>query len=928
MNKKMIFSVLLSGAVAGSSLPLAVTANASDVVYGTMEIPYSEFYSSEGINGVDTVSSATTNKWKNENLVAGTYSVETEDGGGDILGVKYYVAVSENDLAQLDESYHFEKVDEVPQAYKNVTVENGKAVFSEVVGNTTKEENTVTMNTNMPWGDYVLDVSGLNNSGGTSEFGTIYGIVIKTDDGSKYGMRHLENIWRDEIAWSSGIKKSEPHGNVFKYEHYESLMGKTIKEVTYITDTGYHTINVDLYVPVKFEGSVEIENADINTGSTSFTTTGFPEDYEKTYFVAGNGQFSVEDGVINYQVEFPGSYTLTVSDGKGKYADVSTSFVISTDDMPVQFDGEKLVPADSASQEDFDAFIRNISAVTVDEKTYSASGRGGVKIISNDGTVIEDASARGTAVFEEYKTYDMTVNAVGYNNPVSFSFTKSLIYGIMNVPYGEFYKGEGIDGVDTVSSATTNKWKNENLVKGTYSVETENGGGDILGVRYYVALSKATFDALGENNYNFEPVEEIPTAYKLITIENDEVVFSNVVGDTTEEQKEVSLSTEMAWGDYVLDVSGLNNSGGTSDFGTIYGVILETAEGDKYGMRHLENIWRDEIAWSSGIKKSEPHGNIFKYEQYVGLMGQTLTGITFITETGYHTVPVNIYIPVKFENTVEIADCSIKDIATTFTTTGFPEDYEKTYFVSGNGQFSVEDGTINYKVQFPGSYSLEISDAKGKYAAVNTSFVISTDDMPAKFDGEKLIPADNASQEDFDAFIRNISAVTVDENTYSAKGKRGLKLINDDGTIIIDAVFRDVPVFAEDKPYHIAVTATGYNNTLEFVLNDDTKQEESSEPSEISEVSEMSEVSENSEKSEVSQVSEISQISQNSEVSQISEISPNSQTSTNDNNNNSNANSNSNAVNTGSADFALTAVLMAVISALATIFSFKKKKYN
>ena len=529
MNKKMIFSVLLSAAVAGSSLPLAVTANAFEVVYGTMEIPYSEFYSSEGIDGVDTVSSATTNKWKNENLVKGTYSVETENGGGDILGVKYFVAVNSDDLAQLDESYHFEKVDEVPQAYKNVTVENGKAVFSEVVGNTTKEENKVTMNTNMPWGDYVLDVSGLNNSGGTSEFGTIYGIVIKTDDGSKYGMRHLENIWRDEIAWSSGIKKSEPHGNVFKYEQYESLMGKTIKEVTYITDTGYHTINVDLYVPVKFEGSVEIENADINTGSTSFTTTGFPEDYEKTYFVAGNGQFSVEDGVINYQVEFPGSYTLTVSDGKGKYADVSTSFVISTDDMPVQFDGEKLVPADSASQEDFDAFIRNISAVT------------------------------------------------------------------------------------------------------------------------------------------------------------------------------------------------------------------------------------------------------------------------------------------------------------------------------------------------------------------------------------------------------------VDENTYSAKGKRGLKLINEDGTIIIDAVFRDVPVFAEDKPYHIAVTATGYNNTLEFVLNDDTKQEESSEPSEISEVSEMSEVSENS---EVSQVSEISQISQNSEVSQISEISPNSQTSTNDNNNNSNANSNSNAVNTGSADFALTAVLMAVISALATIFSFKKKKYN
>ena len=88
MSKKTVLAFLLSAAVIGSSVPLTVTANASDVVYGTMEIPYSEFYSSEGIDGVDTVSSATTSKWKSENLVKGTYSVETENGGGDILGVK------------------------------------------------------------------------------------------------------------------------------------------------------------------------------------------------------------------------------------------------------------------------------------------------------------------------------------------------------------------------------------------------------------------------------------------------------------------------------------------------------------------------------------------------------------------------------------------------------------------------------------------------------------------------------------------------------------------------------------------------------------------------------------------------------------------------------------------------------------------------
>ena len=82
-----------------------------------------------------------------------------------------------------------------------------------------------------------LENIGLLHACCTLFFGTIYGIVLKTDDGSEYGMRHLENIWRDQIAWSSGIKTVESHGNTLKYAQYESLMGKTIKEVTYITDT-------------------------------------------------------------------------------------------------------------------------------------------------------------------------------------------------------------------------------------------------------------------------------------------------------------------------------------------------------------------------------------------------------------------------------------------------------------------------------------------------------------------------------------------------------------------------------------------------------------------------------------------------------------------------------------------------------------------
>ena len=57
--------------------------------------------------------------------------------------------------------------------------------------------------------------------------------MIKTTDGKTYGMRHEENIWRGELAWSSGIVTTEPHGNTLSYKNFESLMGATINEVVF-----------------------------------------------------------------------------------------------------------------------------------------------------------------------------------------------------------------------------------------------------------------------------------------------------------------------------------------------------------------------------------------------------------------------------------------------------------------------------------------------------------------------------------------------------------------------------------------------------------------------------------------------------------------------------------------------------------------------
>lgn len=145
---KKITSLISAAALAMSGTVIAPTASAEEtIVYGTMNIPYAEFYRAE-ISGstneyeVDAVSSATTSKWSKNGegeLFEGTYNQANDDGAGTILGVTYPVAVTQADLDSFGENnYNFIAVDYVPSAYKTVTIEDGKAVFSAV-----QDESTV-----------------------------------------------------------------------------------------------------------------------------------------------------------------------------------------------------------------------------------------------------------------------------------------------------------------------------------------------------------------------------------------------------------------------------------------------------------------------------------------------------------------------------------------------------------------------------------------------------------------------------------------------------------------------------------------------------------------------------------------------------------------------------------------------------------------
>ncbi len=411
-----------------SSAAVSANVSAADKVYGTMNIPYSDFYSAEigGAYEVDAVSSATASKWKNNatgtlnedgswksgGIVAGTYN----DDAGTILGVTFPVEVDASDVDKLTEKYGFNSLDSKPTAYKEVSLSGDTLTVSKLVDTDGAKtaDGSADVSTSTRYGDYQLNVKGY------PENCDIYGVIVNTSAGEKYALRHLENIWRGgQISWSTGITTKEGHGNELSYEDYESSMGKTVTSVTFITLDGYTTVNIgEQYLPIKFKGEVKAEDGSAGTGNTALSLTGFPDDYKKDINV-GEG-FTASDTQINYTNAKPGSYTVSVKDSGEKYASLSSSFTLSTEDIPVKYEDGKLTTADGFTDEDAANFISHISSFEVNGTKYSAAGRGAVKVFGEDGTIDFEASSREAKVFDGSGVYSITVTATGYTSPYSF----------------------------------------------------------------------------------------------------------------------------------------------------------------------------------------------------------------------------------------------------------------------------------------------------------------------------------------------------------------------------------------------------------------------------------------------------------------------------------------------------------------------------
>ena len=447
----------------GVAVVKADETNKGQDVYVLMNIPYADFYKAELNNTVkvDATTSATKTKTKST-LANGSY--HADNTGEHISGITYPVKIKTGtDLSKLTKitdaskvsitvnmkgkettteykgkdalfesaDYSYYVLSTAPAYYKELTV-NKDGTYS--FGKTTATEKTVKgaaiekFKTSSKYGDYQLNLNfdKVADSDQISGNTKVLAAVITTIDGTQYGLRHVENIWKGtEFAWGTGFT-TQSHGCPISGEHYASMMGKTIDAVTYYTENGVVKYDIDnTYVPYKFDTSAfKVENADVTSGSAKVTVPTLPEAYDAEYAVEGLTNVSVENGTLKYNATGvkPGQYTLNVTDKSSKYAPFSTSFTLTTDNVVAAYNNDvkapALVAAKDVQADDFANFVKNIQKVSVNGKEYAASGKGAVKLINADGTLVTTADA-----LKAEGTYNIVVTATGYNKTLEFTYT-------------------------------------------------------------------------------------------------------------------------------------------------------------------------------------------------------------------------------------------------------------------------------------------------------------------------------------------------------------------------------------------------------------------------------------------------------------------------------------------------------------------------
>ena len=572
------------------------------VYYGTATLSYTDYYAKDtSIAEYDAISSATTKK--NNTFPNEDSTTPTEDGY-QILGVKNVpVAVAANIYV---EAKLLEAAGELPESgvyakaaaitlneaattavsqYKSLG-EDGTYEATTLNVKDTVSDAAITLKTTSVWGDYELDVmetstSHIRNSREDSFDinSQIQGIILEATDGTKIGMRHMEEIWVQpyEIAFNLNSVAAE------------NLIKKTVNKVTFLMPGEayvYEFGDNGAYIkPQASEGSsVEAEFA--QDGKTvAVDISKLPADIENpkvtVYYKQGrNTTYYVENAeIVN------GVVTLE----KTALPNLAYTVIVSSDNY-----ADKAVTSDVL-----------MAAATVGEAAYYWVD---TKNIQNAESLTYVAGEDKKALSELTQIGDSSV----YYLPQT-GLSDSIYYGTATLSYTDYYaKDTSVAEYDAISSATTKK--NNTFPNEDSTTPTEDGY-QILGVKNVpvavaanIYVEAKLLEAAGELPESGvyakaaaitlnEAATTAVSQYKSLGEDGTYEATTLNVKDTVSDAA-ITLKTTSVWGDYELDVmetstSHIRNSREDSfDINSqIQGIILEATDGTKIGMRHMEEIW-------------------------------------------------------------------------------------------------------------------------------------------------------------------------------------------------------------------------------------------------------------------------------------------------------------------------------------------------
>jgi len=483
----------------------------------------------------------------------------------------------------------------------------------------------------------------------------------------------------------------------------------------------------------------------------------------------------------------------------------------------------------------------------------------------NSNTISKTASSTTTSG-KSSASQSKSSSAASNNSSGSSSAETSgdYVYAKIAVPYADFYYGElnnvepesdpaslapqldkedAVEQVgfrkegfyDAVSSPTIDKAERFTSVNTAVEGEKSEYFGPkevnvAISKKLYEEAQKAIQDKKESKNKLLEFVEEIkatddkePVEYKVI---NSDGVLSKTIGKVEKNADATAeITTTSAYGNYEITINGVE-----IDPEVMQGAIIETSDGERFGLKHLDNLWlkANEISFSAKEFTDMNHNAPKEYERFKDIPGKTITKVTYmLANTDDVEIDTSLYCK-------ELAPDSYKlsgDETVSYSNKGTKVNYkletgdqkyafERAVYRKMNVEASIDskkDGVLVLpKECTPGNYQLIFSN--DKYSDLSFMCLVESGLKAGDFSfkDNKLSLKKNSKGIDIATYLGSITSAKVGEIEF--RGGRGRMfggtVFNDDGSIKLDAAYNSdsgsEPVFTGSDTYKVTLTADGY----------------------------------------------------------------------------------------------------------------------